>query len=162
MKTLAAATGLALSICLSPASAASVYRCSDGQGHVTFTRHGCPANEHTQRQDATNQPPGSGRAVPLAKPAARRRDRRQADDSLTVVGEREDGCGNRLTPRERRSAIIAQRVRPGMTRADVESTFGKPDAISSRNGQLQYRYSNDKDRSRTVNFDEQGCVRGKR
>lgn len=162
MKTLAAATGLALSICLSPASAASVYRCSDAQGHVTFTRHGCPANEHAQRQDATNQRPGSGRAVPLARPSARRRDESQTANSLTVVGEREDGCGNRLSRRERRSAVIAQHIRPGMSRADVESTFGKPDTISSRNGQIQYRYSSDKGRSRTVNFDEQGCVRGKR
>ena len=80
---------------------------------------------------------------------------------LTVVGEQEDGCGNLLSAQARRRAIVEKQVRAGMTRADIESALGKPDTITSSNGQTRYRYSSQKGRSKSVSFDENGCVRGK-
>jgi outer membrane protein assembly factor BamE (lipoprotein component of BamABCDE complex) len=67
-----------------------------------------------------------------------------------------------LSASDRRSAVIGMKVRPGMTRADVESSLGKPDQISTRNGQTQYRYTKDKARPRMVSFDEHNCVLGKK
>ena len=49
-----------------------------------------------------------------------------------------------------------------MTLADVESTLGRPDKISSQNGQLRYQYLDNQGRSRRVSFDENRCVKGKR
>ena len=153
----------ALLLSTTPIFAASIYRCSDAAGNLTFTRQGCPADQTAQVQEAVNPTPGSGKAVPLAKPTARRKTRKQESTrSLTVVGTQDDGCGNRITGSVRRDALIKQQVLPGMTSAEIESTFGTPDSINSRNGQMQYRYSSDKGRTRTISFDEHGCVRGTR
>lgn len=159
MKTLAGAGLCALAL-LSPLSeAAEVYRCVDQSGHLTLTRQGCPIDQTAEVEQAINHTPGSGRAVPLAPPRPKRQ--RQPDE-LTVVGVRDDGCGNRLSASDRRSAVIGMKVRPGMTRADIESSLGKPDQISTRNGQTQYRYTKDKTRPRMVSFDEHNCVLGKK
>ncbi|MES2820353.1 MAG: DUF4124 domain-containing protein [Pseudomonadota bacterium] len=143
--------------------AATVFRCEDSAGHITFTAQGCP-NSHSQTlQNAHNPSPGSGKPVPLASPQ-RMQTRRAAKGNppLVVVGEQDDGCGNRLSGSARREAMIRQEVRPGMTLRDVESSLGKPDKISSQNGQIRYQYRSPEGRSRQVNFDENGCVKGKR
>lgn len=99
----------------------------------------------------------------MAKPKRLRKiDSAENNTQLTVVGEQDDGCGNRITGSARRNAMINQQILPGMTRADIESSLGTPDTITNRNGQAQYRYSGDKGRTKTVTFDEYGCVRGKR
>ena len=162
MKKLMAASGCALLFSAAPALAATIYRCTDAEGNLTFTRQGCPIDQAAQVQDAANLTPSSGKAVPLAKPIARHGNRKEGStQSLTVVGLQDDGCGNRVTGSVRRDALIKMQVLPGMTRDDVDSTFGTPDTITSRNGQVQYRYGN-KGGTRTINFDEYGCVRGKR
>jgi hypothetical protein len=153
----------ALLFSIAPTFAASIYRCSDAAGNITFTRQGCPIDQTAQAQEATNLTPSSGKAVPMAKPIARRKTQRErATQSLIVVGTQDDGCGNSISGSARRDALIKQQVLPGMTRTEIESTFGTPDSVSSRNGQVQYRYSSDKSRKRTISFDENGCVRGKR
>ena len=162
MNNLLAVSCCALLLTATPTLAANVYRCVDEAGHLTFTRQGCPANQPAQLQDTFNPTPSSGKAVPMAKPKPRRKiSHAETDRSLIVVGKQDDGCGNRVTGSARRNAMISQQILPGMTRADIESTLGTPDTVTGRNGQVQYRYS-DKGRTRTVSFDEHGCVRGKR
>lgn len=151
----------ALVLITTPALGARIYRCADDAGNLTFTRQGCPTNQTAHIQEARNPTPSSGKAVPLAKPRKAHGTVREEARQLTVVGTRDDGCGNRVTGSARRNALISQQILPGMTRSDIESTFGTPDSVTSRNGQVQYRYSNDKGRTRTVSFDEHGCVRGK-
>ena len=51
----------------------------------------------------------------------------------SIVGQSEDKCGNLISARERREAIINQRIVAGMSQQDVESALGKPDKISIRN-----------------------------
>nr|WP_246771589.1 outer membrane protein assembly factor BamE [Pseudomonas syringae] len=85
-----------------------------------------------------------------------------ADQTVVVVGTRDDGCGNRLSAEQRRAAIINQRTPPGMTQRDVESLLGRPDKVTNRNGELHYVYNQKKGRSNKVTFDEHGCVKGKR
>ncbi|MBA1262550.1 DUF4124 domain-containing protein [Stutzerimonas sp. NM35] len=162
MKKLLASGCYALLLTTTPALATSVYRCVDEAGHPTFTHQGCPTHQTIERQQAFNPTPGSSKAVPMAKPQKQRAERRNKDQPLTIVGEQDDGCGNRITGSARRNAMINQQSRPGMTRADIESTFGKPDSITSRNGQTQYRYTASKGRSHSISFDENGCVLGKR
>ena len=148
----------------SNALAATVQRCEDPNGHPTFTLQGCPGEQQPQLQQADNPTPGNSKAIPLAKPSKQKRSTRKskAANKLVIVGERQDGCGNQLSNSERRSAIIGQRIRAGMTQKDVESALGKPDKISSQNGQMRYQYRDEKGNSRQVSFDESGCVRSKR
>ncbi|HHW1845644.1 TPA: outer membrane protein assembly factor BamE domain-containing protein, partial [Pseudomonas aeruginosa] len=82
---------------------------------------------------------------------------------LAVIGEREDRCGRRLDEKERRKAIVEQRIMAGMTRSDVERALGKPDRVSGNNAEVRYQYKADKRRgARSVSFDQEGCVKGKR
>lgn len=145
-----------------PATANTVYRCSDADGNLTFTRQGCPVDQASQVQEAVNPTPGSGKAVPLAKPIKQSKARRAGSSrELTVVGTDDDGCGNLITRRAKRDALIKRKVLAGMSRADVESAFGSPDAVTTRDGKVQYRYTSRKGRTNTVNFDQHGCTRGK-
>lgn len=163
MNKLIAGSCCALLLWANPTLAGSIYRCSDADGNLTFTRHGCAANHAAQTQVIANPTPGSGKAVPLAKPIKRNKSPKdRSSRSLTVVGKQNDGCGNLITRSERRDAVIKQQILPGMTRADIESAFGTPDTVTSRNGKVQYRYSSEKGRTRTVSFDQNGCVGGKR
>ncbi|MFJ4144385.1 cell envelope protein SmpA [Pseudomonas sp. NPDC089734] len=143
--------------------ASTIQRCEDPTGKIMFTTLGCPEGHDSQRQDAFNTPPGS--ITPLL-PAAekRRKDKRStsADSEIVVVGQHDDGCGNRLSPEQRRKAIINQRTPPGMTKRDVESLLGRPDKITNSNGVLRYTYALKNGRSNHVTFDENGCVKGKR
>lgn len=151
-------------LCPGLSQATTVYRCEDGNGHSTFTLQGCPEEQEQHLQDADNPTPGSGKAVPLAKTSGRRHASADSGTSskLVVVGVREDGCGNRVIGSARRDAMIKQQIRSGMTRADVESTLGKPATISSQNGQTRYHYRDRQGNSRQISFDEAGCVKGKR
>ncbi|MET1078234.1 MAG: hypothetical protein ABWY06_09450 [Pseudomonas sp.] len=154
----------------SPATpqATTVMRCEDASGHITFTLHGCSTDQQGALQKADNHSPGSGKPVPMAKPlrprgsAARNRAGTVQKPEVVGVGTQDDGCGNRITSSERRQAMIRKEVRAGMPLKDVESMLGKPNGISSQNGQMRYQYVEQNGRRRTVSFDETGCVKGKR
>jgi hypothetical protein len=149
-------------LCPLPTLGSSVFRCEDAKGHVTFTRQGCPDTHSQSLQQAYNPTPGSGKPVPLAKPRKATGNSKKKDEhALTVIGAKQDDCGNRLNSSERRAAIIKRQVRLGMSRADVESSLGKPDKITEQNGQARYVYQGKKGNKRNVSFDEAGCVKGK-
>ncbi|MGX5220087.1 DUF4124 domain-containing protein [Pseudomonas segetis] len=138
--------------------AARVFRCEDSQGNLTFTSHGCPSEHKLRLVNPQNPTPSSGKAIPLATP--RHRDNTQTDSTTTVVGERQDGCGNRVTGRQRRSAIIKKQILAGMTKADVESALGKPQRVDRKNGQVRYHYQDLQGNKSQVSFDQAGCVKG--
>jgi hypothetical protein len=148
-----------------PLAAASVYRCEDSNGRLTYTLQGCTTNQQVQMQNADNPTPGSGKPTPLAKAKkhkAQQRKKTSADKAVLVIGEHQDGCGNQVTGSARRTAMINGQVRSGMPLKDVISTLGKPDKISSQNGQMRYLYRDKNGNSKQVSFDENGCVRSKR
>jgi hypothetical protein len=143
------------------APSATVQRCEDTNGHITFTSQGCAHTDRMQSYEAYNAPPGSG--VQLLPEANRSSPRSQgaAKKELVVVGQHDDGCGNRISSEQRRRAIINQRTLAGMSLRDVESALGKPNKIANRNGETRYYYAEKKGRSSQVVFDENGCVKGK-
>ncbi|MDH4612705.1 DUF4124 domain-containing protein [Pseudomonas sp. BN102] len=157
----------ALPCCLhAPLHAASIYRCKDGEGHVSFNQHGCPADSQEELQrlkslnllgSQANQREIREEYLPIPN-----RERAEHSNEVVVVGEREAPCDQPITPQERRQAIIRKQVRAGMTRADVESALGKPERISSSNGRLRYHYQPQKGTRHQVDFDESGCVRSRR
>ncbi len=161
MQAILITISLTLLFQLSPAFAANVFRCEDHNGHITFTLQGCPSDQSTAVQDAHNPTPSNGRPVAMAKTIKQTTVPEQAD-SLTVVAEKQDGCGNRVVGTERRTAIIRKQVMAGMTRDDIESSLGKPDEQTSRNGETQYRYKDNNGKSRQISFDQSGCVKAKR
>ncbi|WP_325435693.1 outer membrane protein assembly factor BamE domain-containing protein [Pseudomonas nitroreducens] len=153
--------------------AASVFRCTAADGSVLFSQYGCPEERQQKIQEASNPTPGSGKPVPMARAQesapqkasqarSKGKDKEADDRSVVVVGEQQNGCGNRVTGSARRKAIIEGRIRTGMTRNDVESTLGRPDKVSQHNETLRYHYNADKKRgAQTVTFDEDGCVMSK-
>lgn len=160
------ATLFTITVLISQTSAAAtVFRCTDATGRITYTQQGCPSDTNIQKQQAYNPTPGSGKAVRMASTNPTRNPHKASPPSthqLTIVAERHDGCGNRISGGERRDAIIKQRILSGMTRSDVESALGRPNSVVSINGRTRYRYEKSEGRGRTVTFDENGCVTGKR
>ncbi len=136
-----------------PCQAATVFRCEDQAGHLTFSQQGCPIEQRGEPQTAHSPLPGTDSPTPLVR-RERPTPARAAD--ITIVGAKEDSCGNLLSDRERRTAVLRRQVRPGMSQADVESALGKPDRISGFNAKLRYHY--ERDPKRVVSFDERGCV----
>ncbi|WP_434680610.1 outer membrane protein assembly factor BamE [Pseudomonas sp. R1-18] len=154
--------GCAVMVFSTLATASSVQRCEDNAGNITFTTLGCPADHSSETRKVSSPPPGS--VAPLLPQAqtTQRGSRDSVGEEVVIVGQRDDGCGNRLTAEQRRQAIINQRTPPGMTRRDVESLLGRPDKVVNRNGELRYVYKEKKGRTNTVTFDAEGCVKGKR
>lgn len=137
--------------------ATTVNRCEDPRGAVTFTTLSCPLGHSRTSQSVNNAPPGT---LPVAPSAAAKPLKRQLNPELSVIGQRDDGCGNILSAEQRRKAIINQQTPAGMTKRDVESLLGKPDKIIGRNAELRFLYEEKKGRSRQIQFDEHGCVKG--
>ena len=148
------------------AHASGIQRCEDAAGNVTFTAFGCPSGQERDWQPVPNPAPGSMlQMLPAAEPpkqSGRRATKARSSDEILLIGQRDDGCSNRLSADQRRRAIINQRTPPGMTRRDVESLLGRPDKVVSRNGETRYVYLEKKGRSNQVTFDAHDCVKGKR
>ncbi|VVO16555.1 cell envelope protein SmpA [Pseudomonas fluorescens] len=144
------------------ANATDVQRCENAVGHVTFTTLGCASHETLLIQKAGNPVPGGSKSTALKSRPQETFRTKSANEPLVIVGQSDDGCGNLLIAKERRQAIINQRIVPGMSQKDVESALGKPDKISIRNATTSYRYDARKGRSALIVFNERGCVKGKR
>lgn len=148
-----------LALCFPAISnATSVQRCVDAEGKTLFTTLGCPDGNDTYQQEAFNASPGS--VVPLLP--YREPTTGTTRSELVVIGQQDDGCGNRLTGDRLRKAKLEGATPSGMTRKDVESVLGKPDRVVRRNGETRYTYRERNGRSSIVTFDEHGCVKGKR
>lgn len=153
---------LAALLCPPPwALATTVHRCEAPDGRITFTTLSCTTGENFSLQDVRTFLPGSTTALMPEADTRETSGRKIQRREPTVVGQSEDKCGNQLSAKERRTAIINQRVVAGMSQQDVESALGKPDKISTRNSAMSYRYDNKRGRSAHIEFDEKGCTKGK-
>jgi len=159
------ATTLILAFAPPALLATTVHRCEDSNGKITFTHLGCPTDQQLQLQDADNPPPSGEASAPKEKTTKKAKapkpERQSQGQGIVGIGQRQDGCGNQVTPSARRKAMINKEARAGMSRADVESMLGKPDSVSSQNGKVRYNYvdKQDKGRKRSISFDSEGCVK---
>ncbi|MCF4994445.1 cell envelope protein SmpA [Pseudomonas syringae] len=143
------------------ALATTVHRCEAPDGNVTFTTMSCASDEQLSRQEIHPYLPGSIIAIiPPANVTDTTRIKPTRRDPA-VVGQSEDKCGNLISARQRREAILNQRIIAGMSQQDVESALGKPNKVNIRNSVTTYRYDLKRGRSAQVDFDEKGCVAGK-
>jgi len=149
-------------LCLPPTgSATTLHRCEAPDGSLTFTTLSCRSDEQLSLQEVRPYSPGSTVAL---MPEARHEEisgMNSRKREMAVVGHTQDKCGNLVDARQKREAIINQRIIAGMNQQDVESALGKPDKISIRNSATSYRYNLKRGRSAQVDFDEKGCVTGK-
>ena len=153
---------LALLWLASQASATTVQRCENADGHVTFTSQGCAPQETLRIQNVANPAPSGVKAASSKSSTLKIFRAKSAKEEPVIVGQPDDVCASLLSAKERRQAIINQRIVPGMSQQEVESALGKPDKISIRNATTSYRYNAKKGRSAQIVFDEKGCVTGKR
>lgn len=158
---------LLATLCCSPSWAAEhiVHRCEDRTGHITFTTMSCGPGEDLSLQRVHPYSPGSiESATESMLPEAEHRQtsgNKITRREPTVVGQFEDRCGNQISARQRREAIMDKRIITGMSQQDVQSALGKPDSIKIRNASTRYTYKAKKGRSAEIVFDENGCVKGK-
>ncbi|QXH99172.1 cell envelope protein SmpA [Pseudomonas monsensis] len=149
-------------LCLPPAGAATtLHRCEAVDGSVTFTSMSCANGEQRSVQEVHPYLPGSVIAVIPEHDHEETSGMKNRRREPGVVGTAVDQCGNLISARQRREAIINQRVIAGMSQEDVESALGKPDKVNVRTSTTSYRYDLKRGRSAQVDFDERGCVKGK-
>lgn len=149
-------------LCLSPRlQATTLHRCEALDGRLTFTTLSCTDGESLSLQEVRTFTPGNAIALMPEADTRETPTMKIRRKEPTVVGQSEDKCGNLISAKERREAIIHQRIVAGMTQQDVESALGKPDKISIRNSATSYRYDIKRGRSANVEFDEKGCTKGK-
>ncbi|MCJ8205629.1 cell envelope protein SmpA [Pseudomonas sp. RGM2987] len=147
------------------AAGQTVHRCESGAGHVTFTTLSCGPEDVLSLQQIHPYSPGT--IAPKTEsmlPEAEHRpisSNKAARKEPIVVGQFEDRCGNLISARQRREAILQKRVIAGMSQQDVESALGKPNSIKTRNSSTRYTYKAKKGRSAEIVFDEKGCVKAK-
>lgn len=146
------------------AQAASVNKCVDQDGNITFTQHACP--DGGQPNAVVNvrnvAPSGSGSAAETVLPEWRTVERSAKPRATPVVGlggGSHAGCSTGLNEQDERTATVRGQAVQGMTRAQVESIYGKPNTTSTANGRVNYRYWSDRNREYvSVRFDENGCA----
>ena len=147
--------------------AASLYRCTDPQGGIHFSQQGCVDGQSGQLEKMPLNPsPGpAAQSTFNTRPFIRKTARatqnpkaKQNSDPLLIIGQSEDGCGNQLSDRERRLAILQKRIRPHMTQKNVESALGSPQSTQSNGHHTTYYYRNGKQLTHSITFDEHGCV----
>lgn len=160
---------LAALLLSSQAGAATIFKCVDASGKVTFTKNAnCPSN--TGLDDVVRAhnaaPSGSSAPVQMATPTAsagtaHRLEQAPSKGPVVVGGSApQRGCDTGLSERDLRTAKVRGEVVPGMSRKDVEGMYGPANRDGSARGAGTTTYWNDKYVDVTsVNYDAGGCVR---
>lgn len=166
---------LAGALISSHASAATIFKCVDAAGKVTFTKgQNCPDNTGLDDVVRAHNPKISGSSAPvqMAQPRTQSRPTYSADHQLeqqqaprrgvAVIGGSapQVECNTGLSDRDLRTAKVRGEIVPGMSRKDVESIHGKPNRDGGARGAGTSTYWNDRYVDVTsVNYDAGGCVR---
>lgn len=156
--------------------AATLYRCVDTAGKVTFTQQACPQGNAagdavTARNPTISGEPGVGnidtehrgehypptyqqhqyQQQPLTPPRSK----------VTVVGgsQPQAECSTGLNDRDLRTAMVRGEIVPGMTRKQVATMYGPVNRNAPARGAGVTTYWNDKYVSQTsVRYDQYGCA----
>ena len=134
---------------LSPAvvQAASMNKCVDSSGHVTFTQQACPDGMGGEAIEVKNSSKGMLIGEPGLPPPPAASGRRSFNE-----------CGD-LTQVDISHLIGNRKVQVGMTAEDVEESWGRPDSVNrSSSGDDQWVYNGRNYDSQYVYVDGKGCV----
>ena len=109
-----------------PAGAAtSLHRCEAADGSITFTSMSCASGEQRSVQEVHPYSPGSVVAVMPEHNHEEISGMKNRGREPGIVGIAEDQCGNLIDARQRRAAIINQRVIAGMSSAGCRKRAGQ-------------------------------------
>lgn len=156
------------------AYAATMFKCVDAEGRVTFTQANCPDNHELDDVVSAHNAAPSGTSAPvqmaaprqqIQKPAAGYSEQHRAGptppNSVTVVGgsAKRAPCSTGLSDRDLRTAKVRGEVVPGMSRKDVEDMYGKPNKDGHARGAGSSTYFRDKYVQVThVRYGQDGCA----
>ncbi|MBG6290047.1 DUF4124 domain-containing protein [Pseudomonas nitroreducens] len=141
------------------ASAASMNKCKDAQGHITFTQQSCPEGAPGEQITVNSQSAG----MLVGRPAASMEEPQQEGPveprGVVVVGaDNSSGCGD-ASDREIRTATVKGKIFAGMSAKEAVQSWGKPDKINrSANGADQWVYYRGNYSAQYLYVDSNGCV----
>ncbi len=136
-------------------AATPIYKCTNSLGTVTFSDRAC-SNTHTQEQQHIAAPM-TIQALPQQQIKQALGTAKRNPTRVTVIKDDNHPCGD-FNPSQRRTDLVRKQVKSGMSRAEVDSMFGKALSQNSQGKLTQAVYRSDKNRKRSVRFDEHGCV----
>lgn len=148
---------LVLSSCHSQllSAATQVYKCTANNGAITFSDRACAANTAQDTHELKSPITIPALSQSAIKQALSRKKKKPV--RVTVVADNNHPCGA-FNQTKRRSNLVRKQVKSGMSRAEVDSMFGKPLTQRSHNGKISATYRSAKNKKRSVRFDEHGCV----
>lgn len=142
------------------AGAATLNKCVDESGHVTFTQTACPGG--LAGESITVQRGGAGMSLgPAATPVIPEQAAppAQAPGQVTVVGGG-SACGGG-SEQDIRTAIVRNEVFVGMTAKQARQAWGPPSEINrSSSGDDQWVYYRGNVDMQFIYVDQNGCVTG--
>lgn len=148
---------------LSPAAAqaASMNKCVDASGHVTFTQQACAGG--LGGETISVQSGGAGMSLgpsSLAVEAGPSEGKASGEGvQVNVIGDKPSCAGG--SDQEIRAAIVRGQVYAGMTAKQAEQSWGKPGEVNrSSSGSDQWVYYRGDGRMQFVYVDQSGCVTG--
>lgn len=147
------------------AAAASLNKCVDENGQVTFTQLACSQGRAGERIDIASGNQGMTMGPPRTESAAQATRPEQAEGrtrapTLTVVGGKDGAACSDASDTEIRSAIVRNEVFVGMTAEQAVKSWGKPHKInSSSHGSDQWVYYRGGYDADYLYIDESGCVK---
>ena len=153
------------------AYAATLFKCVDAKGRVTFTQANCPDNHQLDDVVSVHNAAPSGTSDPVQMAAPRQNMQTgqqygqqggsQNRGSVTVVGgsRKIAPCSTGLSDSDLRTAKVRGEVVPGMSRKDVEEMYGKPNGDGHARGGGSSTYHRDKYTAMThVSYGRDGCA----
>lgn len=142
-------SGAVMLVCFS-ANSATVLKCIDAAGKVSFVQGHCPDTHSLEAVLAPeNKRPGSGgKIVPMATPSAAPR--------VNTQRRRFNHCGD-LTQVDIAHANANGKIILGMTGDDVKASWGSPSEVNSTASGQQWVYPIDEYTNRYLYVDPDGC-----
>lgn len=156
------------------AYAATMFKCVDAKGRVTFTQANCPDNHELDDVVSAHNAAPSGTSAPVQMATPRQQSQGRTagypasqpqlgaqPNAVTVVGGSKQSapCSTGLSDRDLRTAKVRGEVVPGMSRKDVEDMYGKPNKDGHARGAGSSSYYRDKYVQVThVRYGQDGCA----
>lgn len=143
--------------------AATMNKCVDASGHVTFTQQACPGG--LAGETISVQRGGAGMSLSPPSVAEETAPDEKSPSGkgvqVTVIGSEASSSCDGGSDQEIRAAIVRNQVYEGMTAKQAEQAWGKPGEVNrSSGGSDQWVYYRGDGRMQFVYVDQAGCVTG--
>ncbi len=149
---------LSCAYCMPAHAVTQIYKCVSTNGPIIFSDTTCPASTQQSTHKVLRPMLIPAPSKKVIEQATRKHPRQQNKTRVTVIGDQSHLCGDH-DRQEQRTAMVRKQVKTGMSLSDIESMYGKPIKSSISNGVLTATYRSAKGQTRSVRFDEHGCVR---